>query len=166
MERGISLASFGVLLIAALVGVPLSGSVLPTIVASHFNAAGAPNGFMPRGMYVLLMTALTVGLPPLIVASAAWRIQRHPSRLRLPNRDHWLAPERRAQSAAYLIVHTTRFASALILLMCWVHALVVRANLLHPPRLEIVPLLAGLVVFVLATLAWVWVLHARFARSH
>ena len=164
MERGISFASFGVLLVAALVAIPLTASVLPPEVASHFGIDGTPNGFMPRGAYLLLMTGLSVGLPLIIVGSLAWRVQRDPNRLKVPNRDYWFAPERRAQSAAFLVVHMTRIGSALIVLMGYVHALVVRANLLHPPHLEPARLLAGVAVFIVATLAWVWALHARFAK--
>ena len=61
MERGWSSVSFGVLLIAALVAVPLSGSLLPAVVASHFGVHGEANGFMPRGSYLLLMTVFTWG---------------------------------------------------------------------------------------------------------
>jgi uncharacterized membrane protein len=166
MERGISLASFGLLLVAALVAVPLSGSMLPALVASHFDASGAPNGFMPRGVYLLMMTALAAGLPLLMVASVGWRTKRNAERLKLPNRDYWLAPERRAETAAYLAVHMTRLGSALIVFLGYVHALVVAANLRHPLELDLVPLLAGTAVFVLVTLVWVWRLHARFAKPH
>ena len=164
MERGISLATFGVLLVAAVVAMPLTGSMLPAEVASHFGIGGTPDSFMPRGAYLLLMTGLSVAMPLIIVGSVAWQVQRDPGRLKVPNRDYWLAPERRAQSAAFLVVHMTRIGSALIVLMGYVHALVVRANLLHPPHLEPAPVLAGVAVFVVATLAWVWALHARFAK--
>jgi len=164
MERGWSSVSFGVLLIAALVAVPLSGSLLPAVVASHFGVHGEANGFMPRGSYLLLMTVFTVGVPLLMVGSVAWRARRGPDRLKLPNREHWLAPERRAQSVAYLVLHMARMGSLLILLMGYVQALVVRANLLQPPRMENMPLLAGVAVFLLVTLLWVAALHRRFGK--
>lgn len=166
MERGISLASFGVLLVAALIAIPLTGSVLPAEVASHFGIGGTPDSFMPRGAYLLLMTGLAVALPLVIVGSVAWQAQRDPSRLKVPNADHWFAPERRAQSAALLAVHMTRIGSVLIVFTGYVHALVVCANLLHPPHLETAPLLAGVAIFILAILVWVWALRARFATPH
>ena len=163
-QRGdLSLAVFGILLVAALVLVPLSGALLPPTVASHFGATGEPNGFMARGSYVVLMTALAVGMPLVMVASIAWRVERNPQRLKIPHRLYWLAPERLDESAAYITLHTTRFATILIVFLAFVHALVVRANLMHPPRIEMSPLLALIALFVVATGIWLWALRARFA---
>ncbi len=163
-QRGdLSLAVFGVLLVAALVIVPLSGALLPATVASHFGANGEPNGFMARSSYVMVMSATAVGVPLVMVASIAWRVERRAQRLKIPNRAYWLADERRAESAAYITLHTTRFASILIVFLVLVHGLVVRANLLHPPRLDLVPMIALATVFVLATALWLRALYARFA---
>lgn len=166
MERGLSLVGFGVLLLAALILVPLSGMLMPPLVASHFAIDGAADGFMPRPAYLLLMTGLTVAMPLLMVTTVGWSAGRAKSSLTLPNKAHWLAPERRAETVAYLRVHMMRFGSLLIVFLGAVHGLVVRANLLHPPRLEGVPLIALVGLFLLATLLWVRVLHARFGKPH
>ena len=55
MERGLSQLGFGALLLAALVLVPLSAMLMPSIVASHFAIDGTANGFMPRSAYLLLI---------------------------------------------------------------------------------------------------------------
>ena len=166
MERGLSLVGFGALLLAALVLVPLSAMLMPTSVASHFAIDGVANGFMPRSAYLLLMTALIVVMPLVMVATVGWQAQHGSASLKLPNKDYWLAPERRADTVAYLRVHMTRFGSLLIVFLGGVHGLVVRANLSHPPRLQTVPMLVLVVLFLGATLLWLRALHGRFRQIH
>jgi serine/threonine-protein kinase len=88
-----------------------------------------------------------------------------PQFLNLPNRDYWLAPERREQTAAYLTAHTAWLAALLGLFALAVHLLVVRANQSVPPRLETGALLAALLAFSIVMLAWVAALARRFRRD-
>ncbi|MES1163007.1 MAG: hypothetical protein ABUL50_08090, partial [Rhizobacter sp.] len=119
-----------------------------------------------RTAYLLLMTGLTVVMPLVMVVSVGWSASRAKGTLKLPNKEYWLAPERRAETVATLRVHMMRFGSLLIVFLGAVHGLVVRANLLHPPRLEGVPLMALVGLFLVATLLWVRVLHGRFEKPH
>jgi len=162
MERGLSLVGFGALLLAALVLVPFSSLLMPTTVASHFAIDGTANGFMPRNAYLLLMTGLIVGMPLAMVATVGWQAQHGAGSLKLPNKDYWLAPERRADTVTYLRVHMARFGSLLIVFLGAVHGLVVRANLSHPPRLQTVPMLVLVVLFLGVTLLWLHALYGRF----
>ena len=57
---------------------------------------------MPRAAYLRFLIGLLVGLP-LRVALLANATRFLPTRfINLPNRDYWLAPEREAQTLAYL----------------------------------------------------------------
>ena len=153
------------LLLAALAGfVWRSSQALPPVVAAHFSASGAADGFMPRGAYVGFALVLVACVPALIAFLPLAVAGRDGMKLRLPHRDYWLAPERRADTLAFIGGHGKWFAAALALFLGHVHALVVRANALQPPELSSAGIAIGLVVFFLALAVWLWVLFAQFRR--
>lgn len=138
---------------------------LPGIVASHFGASGQANGFMPRVDYVWFMLFIVV-LVPLVLAIIPIQVFRNPSaRMKLPNREYWLAPERRPRSIEYLSQQTVRFATMLLVFLCYTHWLVVRANQATPPALATHWFIGGLVVFLVATLIWVASLIGHFRNG-
>ena len=110
-----------------------TGNSLPPVVASHFIAGGAANGFMPRGAYLRFFIVLLVGLP-LLIAFLSSVTSILPARfINLPNREYWLAPERQADTLSYLHNQGIRFGIILNVFLCFVHWLVVRANAHIPP---------------------------------
>ena len=86
-------------LAAAAIFIRLSGQQLPETMASHFDATGNANGFMARDTYLNFITLVAVGSPLLIVAVQALVLSQV-ARINIPNRDYWLAPERRAATLA------------------------------------------------------------------
>jgi hypothetical protein len=136
---------------------------LPERVATHFNAAGTPNGWMTRDGetawhvgVVLFMAALFEGI--------AWAGARLPRELiNLPHRDYWLAPERRAATDAWLGGMLRLLGGVLMLFFLGLFHLVYRANLdgapLSAPATAL--LTGGLLVTVGLVLAGMFV---RFAR--
>jgi len=138
---------------------------LPPEMASHFGPGGTPNGFSSRGTYTTLMLCMVVGVP-LIVASTARLTTVLPVELiNLPNREYWLAPERRAATLEALSSLSTAFALAVALFLCFGHWLVVRANAVEPARLQESWLFTGLALFGAAMLLWVVSLLRRFGRG-
>ena len=152
------------ILVGAAVFVWLTSDALPAVVASHFTANGAANGFMPRGAYVAVMLGVTIVVPLLIALSGRFASMLPIHLVNLPNRRYWLAPERRAATLASLSELSVYFASALLVFLCFVHWLVVRANESQPPHLESAPFLVGLALFVATTIVWLVVLLQRFRR--
>lgn len=152
-------------LAAAALFIWLSGSSLPPVVASHFVAGGAADGFMPRDAYLRLMLAVAVGLP-LVQAVLIGGITRLlPERLiNLPNGDYWLAPERRRQTLDYLGDQGNYFALLLCAFLSFVHWLVMRANALQPPRFPESLLFAALPVFAVALVIWMGAFFRHFLR--
>lgn len=149
---------------AAEIFIWLTSAALPPNMASHFAAGGAANGFMSRGAYVGVMLGVTL-VAPLLVALSGQLVNVLPTRLiNLPNRQYWLAPQRRAATIASLSSLSLYFASALVVFLCFVHWLVVRANESPVPRLESVPMFAGLALFLAGTVIWLIVLLRRFGR--
>lgn len=104
-------------LIAALIAACAAGFVLvtaqelPPVVASHFNASGQPGNYMARDALVTLMTVLALALP-----LAVWLQQCLLARAGTAKIAHGapcFATQRRAQTEAWLRLHTTVFAAAL-----------------------------------------------------
>lgn len=153
------------LIIAAVAGfIGLTAGFLPPVVASHFVAGGAANGFMPHGAYLALMLALAAGLPLLILTLTAIA-NRLPARyINLPNREYWLAPERQAETRDYLAGRGAYFAKVGALFIGYIHLLVVIANAATPPHLPEIWLFVGAAVFVATLVAGLAGLVRRFRR--
>ena len=71
---------------------------LPNEVASHFNAAGQADGWMSKTAFVALTLLIQIGLAAMMLGFG-WLIKVLPtSMINIPNREYWLADERREQT--------------------------------------------------------------------
>lgn len=105
---------------------------LPDTVASHFDGRGIPNGWMSKQMFV----AVYLGMMLLMVA-IFHIIPRFPNQLRnIPNRDYWMAPERKEGTLNYIDNVSPRLGIATMLLFLYVFQLVMEANLFPKPVLS------------------------------
>jgi len=155
---------FLLVLVACGAFVWITSGDLPPVVASHFGPGGAANGFMGKGAYTTLMLAFVVAMPAL-VAWSTLLVRVLPTKLiNLPNRQYWLAPQRRATTLEALSSLSLPFAFVLAVFLCFVHWLVVQANAARPATLPETPLFVGLALFGLATLLWLVTLFRRFGR--
>jgi len=144
--------------------VHLTSNGLPEVVASHFGSGGAANGAMAKDVYTVFMLVVAIGVP-LLVAGSPLLVKRLPPHLvNLPNKRHWLAPERRAESLEALGSLSMGFAAGLAIFLGFVHWLVVRANSVQPPRLEEGWFLVGLAALGGVTVGWLVALYRRFGR--
>jgi uncharacterized membrane protein len=73
---------------------------LPARVATHFDAQGRANAWMSKDTAIGLMIAFQVGVPLLLVGVASLTALVPNSLISLPNREFWLAPERRSETLA------------------------------------------------------------------
>lgn len=133
------------------------------MVASHFNAAGVPNGqqtivhFFGTYVAVIVMSAVVFFGIPLLLS-------RVPSDyINLPHRDYWLAPERRAQTMRALNTRFNWLGVATVALILVIMQSVLGANLSsdeHLPGLVWVPLGA----YLAFAMWWIVQLFAAFRR--
>ncbi len=117
---------------------------------------------MPRAIYIFFMLAFVIGLPVLLVFATSFAIGHPSARINLPNRDYWLAPERRDETILVLRAGIMWFGTLLVAFLCYAHWLVVLANESQPAHLDESWFVGGLAVFVVATLVWLTVLLGRF----
>ncbi len=133
-------------------------------VASHFDAAGMASGSVPRATYLGVMVSLVVGVP-LAVALCGRLARFMPPRLvNLPHRQYWLAPERKAATTAELGRRTLVLSIAVLLFLCFVHWLVVQANLAPARQLAQGTFYGGLALFAGVVVVWVVMLQRRFGN--
>lgn len=137
---------------------------MPAVVASHFGANGAADGFMSRGAYVATILFISVGTPLLVGFLPVAAAGKQGQRLNIPNREYWLADERRDATVAFVRLHGRWFAGALVVFLGYTHWLVVRANTQAPPVLSTVAMMGGLGVFFAYVAGWLMVLFVRFRR--
>jgi uncharacterized membrane protein len=142
-----------------------SSTRLPPTVASHFGFGGAANGFMARSAYIPFMAIMTLGLPLLIGLLLGLGRHLPSSLINLPNRSYWLAPEHIEATHQYIARQARIFSALLVVFMSFVHWQVVQANLVQPPKLPERPFIFGLILFMLATVAWVGASLAHFRRA-
>jgi uncharacterized membrane protein len=93
---------------------------LPPQVPSHFNVHGVPDDWMAKTPFVCIQAGLLLGMAGM-QALLDLLIRRSPPGLfNLPNKNYWLAPERRAETKgrissymAWLFVATLLFLTAM-----------------------------------------------------
>jgi hypothetical protein len=137
---------------------------LPAQVASHFGRADQPNAWTPRDTYVTIMVGAATLVPLLLVTLIVWLPRAFPSAVNIPNRDYWLAAERRERSLAVLADFGWVFGCLLTLFIVGVHWVIVAANATVPAELPDRPFQALIATFVAAMCAWTAALCLRFRR--
>lgn len=126
-----------------------TAGLLPPRVASHFNLAGDPDGWMTRGAYLATIAVVAV-LPALLMAGLAWLLPSVPNSLiNLPHKEYWLSAERRAATLAHLQQRINSIPAMMVLFAIGLHLLIVQANRQVPARLSNTGIfvLAGLLIF-------------------
>ena len=113
-----------------------------------------------------LVYAVMVGLAAFVGVYPARSIARSsPARINLPNKDYWLAPERRSQTLGYFQKYFAWYACVFVLIEVLVMGLAIQANLNPPPRLPTGPIAAIIAAFVLFNVASVIELFRRFSKT-
>jgi len=101
---------------------------LPERVAQHFDTQGNPNGWAGKGTLVVMMVFL-VAIITVCFVGAGYVIGKIPNDyFSLPNRDYWLAPERKAATIDYLRAWMIWFGSGTLVLILIVMDGVYRYN--------------------------------------
>jgi hypothetical protein len=137
---------------------------LPENIASHFNGAGLPNGFMSQKGYLIFMLVFAVGIPSFVIGSMSIVLRKAQSKINIPNRDFWLAPERRQKTILFINNHISWLGSFIALFIAYVHWLLIKANSTQPVQLSNELLFIGMGVFLVVILVWGALLSLRFMR--
>jgi len=136
---------------------------LPAWMATHFDITGKADGWMDRKGYLEFICGMAIGLP-LFMVGVTLLTARLGRGLNIPNKEYWLAPERRADTVAIVLRFVIALGAMVVVLHACLHLLVVSSNRENAqPHLNGLGMTAMLVTFVAATLIWVVLLRRRFA---
>jgi uncharacterized membrane protein len=136
---------------------------LPARMASHFSASGAANGWMTKQAFFEVYAAM-IALCALVGFLAPRKIETSsPARINLPNKEYWLAPERREGTFAYFRTSFAWYACALLVILVIAMGLAIQANFSAPPHMASQSALTIVGAFVLFNLLWVISLFRRFS---
>ncbi len=154
---------FFAILLAAIAQCLRDFPLLPDRMASHFAASGIPNGWMTKSQFFI--TYAFVLLPALVVEFwVSKRIKNKPdAKVKLPNKEYWLAPERRAETFAYFDSFFAWFGCAFLLIEVFAMGLAIRANFDTPPQLPTGPIVSVLFGFILFSVVAVIAILRRFS---
>jgi uncharacterized membrane protein len=145
---------FALLILYGVLQARFYASKMPEVMASHFGASGRPNGWQTHSAF-FLTELLVVALATLVGFVVPWTIKAIPvSLINLPNKEHWLAPERREVTLAFFRAQFAWMGCALLAFLLFVMELAFRANLATPHQLNNTAFIAGLVIFLVFTTIW------------
>jgi uncharacterized membrane protein len=137
---------------------------LPATMASHFDGRGIPNGWQTKLVFfafflgaTLLATVVAFGVPRIIETLPA-------QQLNLPNKEYWLAPERREASLGFLRAHMAWFGCAIFFVILLAFHYSILANLHGQTNFESRSFLIVLGAFLLFMIFWLIRLFTRFGR--
>jgi serine/threonine-protein kinase len=138
-------------------------SPLPERMASHFSASGMPNGWMTKSQFLLIYVVML--LPAFAVEFWVSHsiASKSDARLRFPNKEYWLAPERRVETFGYFDGFFAWYGCALLFVEVFAMSLAMRANSETPPQLPTGPIVAVIAGFVLYNVAAVIAMFRRFS---
>jgi uncharacterized membrane protein len=139
--------------------------LLPDRLASHFAASGIPNGWMMKTQFMVMYSVVL--LPALAIEFwVSHHIATKPdAKLNLPNKEYWLAPERRAETFAYFGSFFAWYGCVFLFVVAFAMGLAMRANFDTPPRLPTGPIVSDIAGFVLFNVVAVLSMYRRFSVS-
>ncbi len=109
---------------------------LPKTVASHFDVVGRADGWSSKESLMVEHAATLLGSAAVFL-SLGWLLRLVPrSMVSLPNKDYWLADDRKAATYATLNHQLLWFGCATLAFLLILFHLTVRANLDGPPELR------------------------------
>jgi uncharacterized membrane protein len=136
--------------------------LLPERVASHFNFQGVANGWSSKhtfmaiyGVVLVVTTVLLVGLPLLLA-------KLPPSIINMPNRDYWLAPERKQETCRTVSGYMILVGIAVMALLFTVFHWTIRVNLGYDQQMGSVVWI--IVPFFIFITGWCIAFFMRFKK--
>ena len=138
---------------------------LPDSVATSFGGDNRAHAWMSRNDYLLFMLSFTVGLSMFVSFCIGALPRKFPRWTNVPNRDYWLAAERREESLRYLSAHGKRLGCLIVMMMLGMHYIILKANHVQPPTLPVSTFSSVLFGFVLALIWWIVRLYRRFPKK-
>jgi hypothetical protein len=137
------------------------------MVPSNFSVSGRIQSYTSKEAFLVLYLVVVAGTAFFFPGLGFLTIRKPVSKINVPNKDYWLAPERRQGTFDFIIIHMSWFGSATLLFVmrmfhsCYRAAL--GSNLNPDPRLPNV-WISGL-IYGGFMLVWGIVPGVRFSKK-
>ncbi|MDX1933145.1 MAG: DUF1648 domain-containing protein [Capsulimonadales bacterium] len=110
--------------------------LLPDTLASHFGPNGTADGWMGKAAFMTFYLTLLLVVAAVLAGVGLLMTKLPVDMINLPNREYWLAPERRARTQGILQERMTWFGAATLIFLIAMMQLTFLANLGAEPRLD------------------------------
>ena len=136
---------------------------LPETVASHFGAGGSADDWISRQLLVLVqsLTLLVSGI--IYVLAGVLHLPAAGRTISLPNRDFWLAPQRKQATEAFIRSQARWFLFYTLLFLLVVFQLLINANLGEHGMLAETQMWAALFIYGVYLVIWLLRFYRRFS---
>jgi len=128
--------------------------LMPGKMATHFGASGAANGWMPRDGFMAFYCGMCAFLVVLFLLMPKLIGLFPDSMINMPNKEYWLAPERRAATMALMGANMAWLAVLILGLMMAILQLTFLSNLMPEPRLDGTTIALTMGGFFVCMLIW------------
>lgn len=139
-------------------------SQLPNRVATHFGPSGAANGWMTRQEHITLTCMTPLGLLAVLALLLGFNML-NPQLLNIPNRDYWMAPERRRATMFILGGQNLLLGAIITIFLGCVYWSILTVNQNIPPKLSGGTLFGPVVGFVGLMALWGVGFASRFTNE-
>lgn len=138
---------------------------LPDTVASHFDAAGQADGWSSKAAFVQVNAGIIL-LLAILFPGISWLMARLPVDLiNMPNREYWLAEERRAATLCTIQQQMEWLGVATLLLMIVILQGSLAASLTPDATLPAAAMWLPLAGFLIFMVVWTAAFIGRFYRK-
>jgi hypothetical protein len=158
-------SAVSLLVLAAALQIFLYYPHLPEIVASHFDGAGNPNGWSSKVEFFLIYVGVVILQIGLFALLPSFLPRLPDAWIRLPGKDYWLAPERRAETLTILRRRLLWFGVANLVFAICTFQMVIHANLSEGQRLSAPLLWLLLGAYATFLLCWIIRLFQKFPKA-
>lgn len=142
----------------------LSTRGLPEKIATHFNAAGQPDGWMSRSAHLGGFLAMGLGMSAFVIL-LCYAIRWFPAaNLNVPNKDYWQKPANRPAALSFIFLHSFWLGTLSLAFIVAVNHFVVAANRGDSPVLATRGLQIASGLFIAGIVAWCFLLIRFFLK--
>ena len=137
---------------------------LPQKVATHFNFAGKPDGFMTLQNHQSFNILSTICFPLFMVFMVGVLPAWFPSTVNIAHRDYWFSPERKTQTLDYLFNMACKLGVLMVFFFVGLNVIIILANNSNPVLMPKLPFFVVMALFLLGLFSWVVVLFLKFRK--
>lgn len=138
---------------------------LPEQMASHFGTGGSANSWSTRPAYFLLESVLVIIVFAAFIGLPLFMRRFRIERINIPNREYWMAPERRGIVFEIIGSWFCWFAVIHLAFVIVVNQIVFNANLYTNGRLDSSALIFVLALFLGFVIIWLLLFFLKFKRT-